>query len=99
MTRGDTETLTVKCSQPFERGDAVYLTVRESAESPVEFQKVVKSFGSEGKAVIVIDHEDTEDMRFGEYLYDLQVVRQNGTVKTLVKPARFTLTEEITYDG
>lgn len=98
MTRGDTETLTVRCSVPFEDGDTVYMTARESVEAPVAFQKIVRDFGDEGDAVIVIDHEDTEGMDFGDYLYDVQVTRDSGTVTTLVKPSKFTLTEEITYD-
>ena len=98
MTRGDTETLTVRCSVPFEEGDTVYMTVRESADSPVEFQKVVTDFGDDGAAVFVIDHEDTEGMDFGEFLYDIQVTRASGTVTTLIKPSKLTLTEEITYE-
>ncbi len=98
MTRGDTETLTIRCSVPFEDGDTVYMTVRESVEAPVAFQKIVREFGDEGEAVIVIDHEDTRDLDFGDYLYDVQVTRDSGTVTTLVKPSKFTLTEEITYD-
>ena len=98
MTRGDTETLKVKCpKEPFVDGDAVYMTVRESVDSPVAFQKVVTEFDA-GEAVIVIDHEDTEGLDFGSYLYDIQVTRKSGAVKTLVKPSKLTLTEEITYD-
>ena len=97
MTRGDTETLTIRCSVPFADGDAVYMTVRESADAAVEFQKIVTEFDA-GAAVIVIDHEDTEGMAFGSYLYDIQAVRASGEVKTLVKPSKLTLTEEITYE-
>jgi len=97
MTRGDTEQLTVRCSEPFAEGDMVYMTVRQDAESPIEFQKTVDTFGTEGEAVIVIDHMDTEGMDFGTYMYDVQVTRMDGRVKTLIKPSRLTLTEEITY--
>lgn len=97
MTRGDSESLTVRCSVPFADGDMLFMTVRSDAESPIEFQKTVTDFGPQGEAVIVIDHDDTEGMDFGDYLYDIQVTRESGTVTTLVKPAKFTLTEEITY--
>ena len=97
MTRGDSESVTVKCSDPFMTGDTVYMTVREDAESLVLFQKTVEQFGAEGEAVIPIEHDDTEGLEFGDYMYDIQVTRADGTVTTLVKPARFTLTEEITY--
>ena len=99
MTRGDTETLTVRCSEPFCEGDEVTMPVREDADSPVELQKTVTEFGADGEAVIVLDHEDTAALPFGTYRYDIQVTRATGAVRTLVKPAKFTLTEEITYDG
>ncbi|MBQ9393330.1 MAG: hypothetical protein IJU18_04995 [Oscillospiraceae bacterium] len=97
MTRGDSETLTVKCSDPFEPGDTVYLTMRADAESEIVLQKAVTVFGDEGEAVIVLDHADTEGLDFGEYLYDIQVTRADGTVTTLVTPASFTIEEEVTY--
>ena len=98
MIRGDSESLTVRCSEPFLSGDTVYMTVREDAESPVEFQERVTVFGAEGEAVIGISHADTEGMAFGDYVYDVQVTRRDGSVKTLVPKSRFTLEEEITYD-
>ena len=98
MTRGDTETLTVRCSEPFVPGDTVYMTVRQDTDSPVALQIQVSAFGPNGDAVIVIAHEDTGAMEFGDYRYDIQVTRADGRVTTLVKPSRFTLEEEITYD-
>lgn len=98
MTRGDSESITVTCSEPFAAGDRLYMTVREDAESDIQFQKIVTEFDEKGAAVIPIQHDDTEGMDFGDYVYDIQLTRADGTVRTLVKPARFTLTEEITYD-
>ena len=97
MTRGDSETITVTCSEPFSPGDTVYLTLRADAESAIVLQKVVTAFGDGGEAVIVIDHADTEGLDFEEYLYDIQVTRADGTVTTLVTPASFTIEEEVTY--
>ena len=96
MTRGDSESLTVRCSRPFAAGDAVYFTVREDAESDVAMQKIVTSF-PEGEAVFSIASADTEGLAFGDYVYDIQATWADGTVKTLVGPARFRLTEEVTY--
>ena len=105
MTRGDSESITVRCfeksgdsktDKPFQSGDTVYLTVREDAESAIAMQKTVTSF-PDGAAVIPIDPEDTEGMEFGDYVYDVQVTWANGTVKTLIEPSRFRLTEEVTY--
>ena len=96
MTRGDTESVTVRCSEPFVSGDTVYFTVREDAESPIALQIAVTSFPS-GDAVIPIYPDDTEPMDFGDYVYDIQVTRANGTVTTLIVPSRFRLNEEVTY--
>lgn len=98
MIRGDSESLTVRCRQlPFERGDTIYLTVREDAESEIAMQKVVTEFDEEGRAVIGIEHGDTEGMETGDYVYDVQLTRADGTVTTLVPISRFRLTEEVTY--
>ena len=96
MTRGDSESLTVKCSVPFAAGDAVTLTLRADTESPIELQKTVTDF-PEGQAVIPLGPEDTAGMAFGGYVYDIQLTRADGTVTTLVTISRFELLEEVTY--
>lgn len=96
MTRGDSESITVRCSQPFAPGDTVYFTVREDAESEILLQKAVTEF-PDGEAVILILPGDTEPLDFGTYLYDIQVTRAGGVVTTLVIPSRFKLNEEVTY--
>lgn len=96
MTRGDSESLTVRCSTPFTTGDTVYLTVREDAESPIVLQKIVTDFPDD-VALFYIYPEDTEGLDFGSYVYDIQVTWAGGVVKTLVGPAKFKLTEEVTY--
>ena len=99
MTRGDSESVTVTCSVPFDTGDTVYLTVREDVESPIAMQKIVDTFGGDGQAVIGIEPADTEGLDFGDYVYDIQLTRADGTVTTLVKVSKFTLEEEVTYGG
>ena len=100
MTRGDSETLTVKCATlPFESGDELTLTVRPTVYADVALQKVVTEFEEDGSAVFEIAPEDTEGLKFGGYIYDVQVVRADGTVTTLIKPKQnnFILCEEVTY--
>ncbi len=96
MTRGDSESITVRCSVPFEDGDTVYFTVREDPESEIYLQKIIEDF-PDGEAVIPLYPEDTEGMDFGSYVYDIQVTRANDTVTTLIMPSKFKLTEEVTY--
>ena len=102
MTRGDSESLSVQCTtDPFDAGDTVTFTVREDAEGDILLQKVVTDFVG-GVAVIGISPEDTQNIEFGDYVYDVQAKWAEGTVLTLIppKPGRlpnFTLTEEATY--
>ena len=98
MTRGDSETLTVKIKDDaFEAGDKVTFTARARATAPIAFQIVVTEFEEDGSAIITFDHETTEGLTFGRYMYDIELVRADGTVTTLIKPAAFDLTEEVTY--
>ena len=98
MVRGDSESITVRCSQqPFAEGDTVTMTLRESTDSPVTLRKDVTEFDEAGEAVIALRPEDTSPLDFGDYVYDIQLTRSDGTVATLVKVSRFTLEEEVTY--
>ena len=96
MTRGDSESIKVTCSELCHPGDALTLTVRQSPEDPVEMQKTVTEFPG-GEAVIFIDPEDTAPLDFGDYVYDVQWTRGDGTVTTVIEPSRFRLKEEVTY--
>ena len=96
MVRGDSESITVRCSMGFNAGDQVIFTMREDVDSPIALQKVVDSF-PDGEAVIAINHEDTSGLDFGDYVYDIQWTRADGTVTTIVEKSRFTLREEVTY--
>ena len=96
MVRGDSESITVRCSDPFAEGDTVFFTVRQCPEDPIALQKTVTDF-PEGEAVIGIDPADTAGLDFGDYVYDVQLTRSGGAVTTLIEPDRFTLREEVTY--
>lgn len=99
MIRGDSEAITVSCEQqPFETGDKVTFTVRKSRKDTTKhIRKDVTEF-VEGKALITIDPQDTDNLEFGDYIYDIQITRADGTVKTIVRPAVFTVELEVSYD-
>ena len=100
MTRGDSESITVRITQGegLTAGDRIDFTVRQSAEEPIELQKTVTEF-PDGDAVIVLRPEDTTPMEFGSYVYDIQLTRADGTVQTIIKPSKFKLEQEVTYNG
>ena len=102
MIRGDTERLTVTCQlsdgteRPFEEGDTVTLTVAWPG-GPEVLQKRVISF-PEGVADILIAHEETNELTPGEYTYDVQLTARDGTVATIIPPAKFILEGDVTRD-
>lgn len=101
MTRGDTESITISCpARPFDTGDVVEMTVREMPGfGNVLIHKKVTVFTDDGKAVIYIDPHDTSNLAFLEYSYDVQVTFTDIGVKTIVKPSKFVIETENTYDG
>ena len=105
LIRGDTETIIISCSdinsQPlqFVNGDILYFTVKEKTTTEDKLiQKVITNFETDGTALIDIDSADTKDLRFKTYVYDIQWVRTNGVVTTIVPPSKFTILEEVTYE-
>lgn len=96
MTRGDSESITVRCNEPFVEGDTVTFTMRPDVDDAISLQKAVTDF-PDGNAVIPFYPEDTEGLEFGDYVYDVQLTRADGTVTTLLVPAKFTLKDEVTY--
>jgi len=97
MTRGDSESITVRCSEPFAAGDTVTMTVREDVESEIVLQKNATSFDENGAAVLAIEPGDTEGLEFGDYVYDIQIRWADGTVATVLPVSRFHLEGEVTY--
>ena len=100
MTRGDTEYILVSCPQsPFTEGDCITFTMRRTLRSKEKMmEKQVTVFTEEGKALVHILPADTEKLEFGRYVYDMQLTRADGTVKTIITPAVFHIAEEVSYD-
>lgn len=108
MTRGDTEFLTVQHYQslegvethlPFVTGDTVTLTIREYVGAPtIALEKVSTDF-VDGNARFEFDPIDTKDLQFDKYVYDVEVKKADGTIKTILKPSIFEITGEVTVNG
>ena len=104
MTRGDSEAIKVAVKDtlgnviPLVTGDTIYFTVRETMLNKTKIiEKIITEF-DDGKALITIDPQDTNDLNFVSYVYDIQLTKENGTVKTIITPSRFMITGEVTYD-
>jgi len=104
MTRGDSESFTVSYTVasgvniPLVAGDTIYFTVKENIHTKVIIlQKIITEFDS-GTAIIKIDHVDTQDVIYGNYFYDIQLTKADGTVTTIIPPSKFSITGEVTYE-
>ena len=99
LTRGDTARLTVPIinlanngEYTMESGDILYFTVKKTAkDSDFLFQKSITGSNS-----IHIRPEDTADLSFGKYKYDVQLTTATGDVYTVIEPSTFEVMEEIT---
>lgn len=102
MIRGDSETLSINCTrngEPYmEVGDTVYLTVKKNGRTEKKlFQKTV-IVSDRDRVIISIDPEDTKSLEYAKYKYDIQLTKEDGTVKTIVPSSYFEVKEEITYE-
>lgn len=93
MTRGDTYSKCFEIEYEGEKQDleTVYLTCRSSYDNPDKvFQKSlgngIEKVSDEEKLIyrIRIAPEDTEDLRYGDYYYDLEI-GLNGDKFTILK--------------
>jgi len=97
MTRGDSESITVN-GLNLVPGDTITLTVKDHINTDkIAFQRIITEF-TNGNAVIGIRPEDTKGLKFKKYVYDIELKRADGTVKTIIPPSEFTIKGEVTYE-
>jgi hypothetical protein len=106
MTRGDTERIEVSLfdkeadvQRDFIAGDKVYFTVKTSTQTKDKIiQKEITDF-TDGKAIVLLESSDTQNLKYYDYVYDVQMITDNGsTVTTIIKPSKFVIEEEVTYE-
>lgn len=104
MIRGDSQSITVSVIDkdgnkvPLTTGDTIYLTVKYNVNTEEKvLQKVITQF-EDGNANIEITPDDTKDIPFKTYTYDIQLNRADGTVNTIIPPSNFTIGSEVTYE-
>ncbi len=104
MIRGDSEGISVSVEnssglpEPLLIGDTIYFTVKKSTRTEEKvLQKIITEF-QDGVALITLDPVDTKHLQFGTYVYDIQLTRANGSVKTIIPPSTFTILGEVTYE-
>ena len=99
FVRGDTQVFSLNIMDedglPYELQptDKLVLTVKRSIyNTDIILQKVI-----DASMLIKFEHEDTEGLSFGEYVYDVQLT-QGDIVTTVIPPTPFILEGEVNYD-
>lgn len=101
LTRGDTAYLSVGIEYDTPEGteyeleetDIVEFSIKRSTkrEDPYLVHKQ-----NTGSSLFKIVPEDTSELKYGTYKYDVQLTKANGDVFTVVEPTDFNVTSEVT---
>jgi len=96
ITRGDYACFDIEIEdfdgEPYIPGEneIVTFTVRKSTTAKViEIQKT--------GTTIQIEGADTDNMKYGRYVYDVQLTHADGRRDTFITPTDFIITEEVTW--
>ncbi len=96
LTRGDSAEFDIELlnadgsSYDIQEFDMIEFTVKKNVYST---NTLIHKVGSR----INIEPYDTADMSYGEYVYDVQVTFQDGSVDTVIPPSRFKIMSEVTF--
>jgi len=71
-------------------GATLYFTLRKLQDRSIIMQKTATSF-EDGVGTITLESSDTENLDEGTYVYDLVMVRHDGTRDTLIPEGRDSL--------
>ncbi len=99
LTRGDTCNIRVKIliddkGEEYEpkTGDRVRFAAKKTYRDSVPM--ILKEIPIE-TMVLKLDPEDTKNLDFGTYIYDIELTKNNGDVDTFITNAKLMLTEEV----
>lgn len=100
LTRGDTARLLLSSVVNLVTGkeyilsadDTVTFTVKKTVYDTTPAVQITVP----GGAAIHIKPEDTKEMAFGKYLYDVQLTTADSDVYTVIPPTTFELLKEVT---
>lgn len=71
-------------------GATLYFTLRKLKDEQIIMTKSTTEF-EDGIGSIILESSDTSDIEIGTYIYDLVVVRADGTRDTLIPQGRSSL--------
>lgn len=98
LTRGDTFIAQIELTDPDGNpytpvdGDAITFAAKRSfADAATLIFKPVPI----DTMKLILEPEDTKPLDFGQYVYDIQIVRATGEVDTFITKAKLIITEEV----
>ena len=101
MVRGDSKILQINFKNkdgepyPLTAGHTIYFTIKEQSDfENALVEKVITNF-PDGVALINILPEDTKNLGWKTYVYDIRWKRPDNSVKTLIKRSVFELKREV----
>lgn len=98
LTRGDSAVLLLKIRRDDETeyelqaGDSVLFTVKNSVyDTAVIMQKKLTD------GAIKLNPDDTKNLQYGTYYYDVELTQSDGFVATVIGPQKLIIEPEVTY--
>ena len=98
LTRGDSAVLLLKIRKDDETeyelqaGDSVLFTVKNSVyDTAIIVQKKLAD------GVIKLNPDDTKNLQYGTYYYDVELTQSDGFVATVIGPQKLIIEPEVTY--
>ncbi len=108
ITRGDSAVIALEITDtsgaPYiiADGDQLTMTVKASIDDVVPVIVKTLDYGivrGDDAVEIHIDPRDTARLRYGDYIYDVELVMADGYTDTVIPPSQLTITGEVTTHG
>lgn len=101
LTRGDSASLVVTIKDldgnvyTLQTGDELMFTMKVNCET----DEAVLSKDITADSTITILPSDTENLRYGDYVFDVQLTQAGGEVYTVIPPSILRIAKEVTFGG
>lgn len=98
LTRGDTFKAHLTINNPDgteytpQEGDTVRFALKENIED--QECLILRDIPTD-TMLLVLNPEDTKNLEFGSYVYDIQLTKANGDVDTFITASKLKLTAEV----
>jgi len=98
LTRGDTLKVSVSLKDQSGKaytpmvGDVIRFAMKKRYDDPEPL--IYKVIDNE-MLMLVLEPSDTKDLAFGEYVYDMEITFDDGTVDTFINEACFIIAKEV----